>query len=236
MLKDKDLNVRESALLPLVKLGGNEKEVLEALISSLRDREPKVAIEAARLLEPYGQKAEAAIPDLVRCLKSTDSGLRDQAALALGPIGGKDKKVLKTLITVLKDRGPMENRNALAMALGKLGTEAEEAIPTLIKALDVSDMKDKRRGRWTRLAVISAIGRIGRPVTIVVPLLLGIVKDAQADVNERVGAVNGLERIGPVAKQAVPELTRLLRSTDDTLLRAAVERAIKAIHNPEKQQ
>lgn len=80
--------------------------------------------------------------------------------------------VIKKLITIVKDPSePLSARIEAASIIGQLGAEAVEAIPALVSVLQ------RLRGRELeplQLAIIEALGRMGRPAQIALPGLAAI--------------------------------------------------------------
>jgi HEAT repeat protein len=89
MLKDRNPDMRYSAVSHLGKYGSKAKEAVPAIIDALKDPEANVRIGAAYALANIGPDAEAAIPALKNALKDKDRKVREGAAYALKKIEGK---------------------------------------------------------------------------------------------------------------------------------------------------
>jgi HEAT repeat protein len=109
-------------------------------------------------------------------------------------------------------------------ALGEIAREVPGVIPTLVEALDDSEV------RW---AACDALERIGPKAKDAVPGLTRVVREEKHDATLR-SAIRALGHIGPDAASAVPALTALLQRPDQTL-RADAARALGAIGPGAKQ-
>jgi HEAT repeat protein len=114
VLKDRDVDVRQSAARVLGKIG--DPKVVDSLIAALKDNESDVRRSAAEALGEIGC-AKATDP-LVAALKDITSDVRRSATESLGKIG--DPKAVDPLLVVLKD-GDCHVRQSVANALDKLG-------------------------------------------------------------------------------------------------------------------
>jgi HEAT repeat protein len=89
MLKDKNPDVRYTAVSHLGKYGSRAKEAVPAIIDALKDSEANVRIGAVYALANIGPDAEAAIPALKNALKDKDHKVRQGAVYALKKVEGK---------------------------------------------------------------------------------------------------------------------------------------------------
>ena len=103
---------------------------------------------------------------------------------------------LETLLARLQD--PSGDRRMTAVAsLGALGAAASEAVPPLIVSLEQTTNAQER------LAIVSALGRIGTPLEPVVAALLRAATDADSDVALEATVLEAVGRMGP---RTVPAL------------------------------
>jgi HEAT repeat protein len=131
-----------------------------------------------------------------------------------------------------------------AECLSRMGTEGKEAIPALIQALETgpSNYNTGDGVTPTRTDIIIALGTIGDE-RAVKPLLKALRSPRRterslfAPYSTRPlepgydGSIRALGLLGPVAKEAVPELIPFLQKTDESRPRAAAE-ALARIQDP----
>lgn len=104
--------------------------------------------------------------------------------------------------------------------MGKLGADARPAIPLLLSAAADSEVQ-------IRTAAVTALGNLHTEATSDMVLMLSAALfDASPFVREN--ACYALERIGPEAKDAVPVLSRFIKSSDVNMALLAI-RALGAI-------
>ncbi|MCC2692808.1 HEAT repeat domain-containing protein [Nodularia sp. LEGE 04288] len=104
-------------------------------------------------------------------------------------------------IQELKYKNDQERWNA-AMALGRIGSEAESAIPHLMTTL-------KDENPLVRLSAANALGKIGLKAEVAIPELIATLKDQDEDVKQE--AATALSRIG---SSAVPALITALKDNN----------------------
>ncbi|HTU91220.1 MAG TPA: HEAT repeat domain-containing protein [Gemmataceae bacterium] len=145
---------------------------------------------------PY--KADAA--RLLNELKSNDAVRQDKAARELAALGAP---AVPALIEALKsDTEGVVGRAALA--LGKIGKPAQDAVPALIARIK----ENKGRSRDDAEA-IEALMRIAPHRGEVVPALCAILREPPSNPC-RIHAVVALGKMGTNAKDAVPDLIKML--------------------------
>lgn len=167
---------------------------------------------AAYALELMGTNAIAALPQLSEALHDFQPAVRFRAGRALGRIG---PAALPALIAAIED-GTSTAQIAAMQGLSLMGTEAAEAVPALIKALELPSVRTE--------ACNTLVG-IGRPAAL--PLCATL---QHTNVVVQSFALAALARMGPLARPAIPELTKALE--DPSLpVRSAVVHAITAIES-----
>jgi len=139
----KNADVRDGVITTLSNARRLSREALPALLKVLGD-----GIATERVAEALGEIGEPAIQPLTTALRTGDNPTKERAALALGMIGKKDSRVLPDLIEGLKDEHPSV-REAVAKAIGEIGSPAKIAVPSLISCLG------------TIFAALEALGKIG---------------------------------------------------------------------------
>lgn len=197
-----------------------------ALIEHLADetKGPRAADQLLRV-DP-----QTAVPALVKALGETyPVEVRWRAARTLGRIGPPAKDAVGALIAVLGDPSP-NVRSYACFALGRIGgPSAQAAVPGLVER-----MTDENG--IVRRAAMDAILAIGPDRSVVIPLMVKALEDAEPRIvtaalrtlasqgevvvpvliealkSEKSGywAMLALEQLGPQAKDAVPALTAML--------------------------
>jgi hypothetical protein len=146
--------------------------------------------------------ADSDLADLITKLASKETSVRRQAANDLGDMGPEAGPASAALRKAVKDPDAYVRRFS-AQALGKIGGEAREVksnVSTLTLAL--SDEKPE-----VHLAAIDALVNIGPPA---LDSLMAALKDPTKVPAVRKKAAQGLGKIGPAARGAVPVLSMLV--------------------------
>ncbi len=143
---------------------------------------------------------KADVARLLEELKSKDAVKQDKAARELAALG---PRAVPALIEAIKSNTEGVVGRA-AKALGKIGPPAKDAVPALIARLD--DNKGRSRDD---AVVIEALVRIAPRRSESVPVLCGILSEPASNPS-RIHAVVALGKIGAEAKDAVPDLIKML--------------------------
>jgi HEAT repeats len=173
---------------------------LRELVEELKDRDPKVRLNAARLLS-YAPNKDA-VPALCNALGDEDVAVAEQAAKGLRYIGPSGAAAVPSLVKHLKKPPSAAFREAAITALGGIGAAAREAVPQLVEQL-----RDDKAPLKARQAAATALGQIGPDAKAAVPALTEAL--AQPDLEDR--AVVALIRMGKEARAAVPSLGKYLK-------------------------
>ncbi|MBI1916124.1 MAG: HEAT repeat domain-containing protein [Planctomycetes bacterium] len=227
----KDPRTRRIALIALDQAGPQTRKIFDTIGAALRDdKEIAVRQGAALTLGRLGAKAldertfinipiVAGVEALAFAIKHDKSPvIREAAAAALARIASSVKDApaevratVPTLAAALKDESP-DVRVAAADGLGAIGSDADKAVTALIQA--VRDNKGKE-GIRVRTYLVSALGRIGKPSSSAVDILVDQAFEAEpAGVPPQVhgelrrAAVTALGLIGN--PEALPPLAKLL--------------------------
>ena len=102
------------------------KELVPALIKSLRDSDQEVAHAAVTALGNLGGDA---LPALIEALQAKDKTLRCRAAMALGKLRSADQSAVNALLSALEDE-EVEVRREAARALAAVAQERSQAPET----------------------------------------------------------------------------------------------------------
>jgi HEAT repeat protein len=224
-LKEKDPLVREGAVCVLGKLGVKAGDTFRLLISALGDKDRRVRSAALWALPSLGKPPQVIIPALVKGLKDEDSDIRISAARWLESMGPKAKAAIPCLLKVVGGK-ELELRYWATLALGKIGRGNKEVRIALVKAL-----REKTYFR-IRFAAACALGDLGGEAELAVPALRQAlwaidVKDRNLALNIRSAVLQSLGQIGSGAKEAVPDIKKILNNEkEDPRLRIAAAEAL----------
>jgi HEAT repeat protein len=223
-LRDREPAVRAIAASSLgTDFGPAAKAAVGALTKALWDEDASVRSNAAEALGRIGPEAKAATRALIAVLRSEEMEPEPSAAAeALGLIGPAAKEAVPVLRDKLKHTDSYV-RACAALALWNIDKDTAGAAAA-------AAVLDDRRAR-VRVVAAEALWQTKQSPRAV-PVLLEVLRQSWYDRapseedpnNERYMAVRALGRIGPPAKDAVPELLELL----DVLQTAAAE-ALKRI-------
>ncbi len=230
-LADKDEAVGFQAANSLAAIGPGARAAVPALTASL----DRLCARAAHALGHIGPDSAPAVPGLTKALASAAGDFREEAARALGSIGPTAKVAAPDLRKLLKDR-LIEVRLAAAQALGELacldatgvevlstglgypewevrrdaaralrevGPAGKPAVPALEKALE-----DKHDA--VRVAAAAALVRMGAASPAAKATLIWGVRQGPFWYGVRPIAASALGEMGPAAKDAIPDLERML--------------------------
>jgi HEAT repeat protein len=215
LLGDKDERVRRSASDALRAIRPKDRKVVVALVETFKGADPAIRDTAIDTLGHIGPAAATAIPALLEMLKKPGGSLRMRVTTALGRIGAP---AVSTLITLL-DHEDVVVRAQAALALGKIGPEANRAAPKLISLL-----KDHQPG--VRRSAARSLGRLRVRSIEVCPLLIGLTSDKSQVV--RKAAARALGDLGASAASAIPALEKLL-SDENREVRRSARRALAKV-------
>ena len=185
---------------------------LPTLIRGLRDGHSKVRSACALALLPlaYLQSIDIkeSLPGLTACLRDPEARVRWSAALALGGLGPDAAAAIPGLVPLLLDaqegdrkRWYSSVRSAAALTLGIIGPQAKRALPALRSLLNDPSPYDSSTAAL-------AVWRINAEVTNTLPVLLRVLAVTPDASKWRL--LEGLEEMGPRARDALPALLRLL--------------------------
>jgi len=188
---------RMRAVVAFREIGPPARQAVSALIERLRDKDATIRLHSAIALGNIGPDAKAAVPALKPFLKEKHT-VRVYTAIAIWKIEHNTPETLPVLEQGLQEENA-KFRWAAAVFLGEMGPAAEHAIPLLEKATKSADKE-------TASCAVQALAQI---IPGTVPVLLETLKDP--DPGMRISAAVALGRLGPSAREAVPDLTALLK-------------------------
>ncbi len=237
------------AALSLIRPSSISAASVPSLAAALENRDADIRYEIIQLLAKLGPSAVVAIPGFIAALKeSTDTdrvesragaptmgnapltGPAYVAAEALGRIAPGTPRAAQAVaaLTEIVRSGPVERRPTAASSLAKFGAEAAQAIPALAEMLrdtspppaDISIDEG---------AAATALGQIAPATPSAGVAITALTAELQAkSPTRREAAAKALERFGPKAKDAIPQLRNLLNDPDPTV-RSAAQSAIKSL-------
>jgi HEAT repeat protein len=159
------------------------------------------------------------VADLVKQLGEGSPDARASAALRLGAMGEAAKPAAEALLKALTDENPGVQRAAVK-ALSQIKPDPAVTLPLFAQVMD-----DARPD--VALSVVQALAEQGAEV---VPVMI----KALADEDARYWAILVLAEIGPDAKSAVPELSKLLDTVKgEPEVRREIVLAMGSIQSPE---
>jgi len=239
VLDDEDLKVQEEALRALGAIGPDAKSAVPKLVAKLDHSDVAIRVEATRALGRIGPDAAAAVPALIRECAEGEEALRLSALESLGRIGPAAASALPQVQSQLTHETPAI-RAAAVTALGLIQADASESLPHLVRGLEDPDAD-------VRHAAAEAVGRLGqagRPATrplvallknkedwsVALDALRQVEADSVPDLIQaldnsepsvRLYACEALGKLGPRAKDALPQLRNLEKDDYDFIRRQA---------------
>ena len=201
-LQNSSSDVRRRATEVLLESAPDVRQAIPALTAALADTSRDVRLNAAEAIGLMGPEAASAVPALIEAVKRHDGSGNAQvmAAWALAQTGPTAKDAVPALIGLLSNHQQPTARREAALTLAAIGPDAVAALPALNTAL-------ADENGFVRVAAATALGKVGQD-TSGIPRIVDGLKD-QAIVGTRVAA-DALAAIGPLAKEAVPDLTDAL--------------------------
>lgn len=248
-LRDSDPRVRVRAAQALWAIDRRDESAVPVLVvamSELGDDDNRV--QAMRIVAEIGPKASPAVPALHDVLKKGDTRLRAEAAMALAEMGPEAKAAFATLIGAARDTNPAvsdPSKKTLAK-LARTCPWTKTDLPPVLEAFSEKDpeiqaaalvilrrlgpdgvapfaagLADKKPE--VRLATIGTLAKIGGAPAAAA--LMPCLRDKTRAVRARAAEVMG--DLGPLARDAVPDLIEILKEEYPTARAAAVKALVK---------
>ena len=198
------------------------KAALPLLIEGLGDHWGATRHASATALRLIGPRAAPAIPRLAAALHDPQESLRVDYLWALAVIGSAAAPALPE-IAGLMNRDEFPIRYAACYAAGSIGPSASTVIPVLLNNLESRDEFLQFISAWAFVQISPPANEVA--ARCIVPLIKGLkVSDPQA----RSEAALALARLGPAAREAIPDLRQIARD-DDATVRQSVAQALVRI-------
>jgi len=256
MLETGDAFSQRAALYALQGFGDQAFDAIESVAGCLESNDFNVHCMACRVLENYGSDALPAEDDLVQILKQGNPSSRGWAAIVLGAIGPTDKNdVVPMLIASLSEAKAQVEKQRVLLGISYLEREAQRAIPTVQEFLDsrtdrvkphaafalykisgdqktlVSEFLKALDDQNERTFAFDLLKRLEPQEAIpMLPGLVDLLDAAEEDVREN--AVLAIGRLGPAAKDALPEVEKLLDDSDVLVQEAAAQTIASLTYDP----
>jgi HEAT repeat protein len=218
-------------LPPPTQLEAGLKETIRAMISGLSDRDYRVRLASADVLETLGDRAVPAIPALVKALGDSNKFVRWSSARTLGQLArraterNEAKEVVAGLMRLLNDREDLSVRITSVFAIEQYGPAAKEAVPLLARAINRGDKE-------YIIAVLHALQGIGTDAQPALPNVAWILRSRDLPTSVREEAAQTLGRFGPLAKGQLRDLREVMVTDADEKVRNAASSAVLAIDRP----
>ncbi|OGS10446.1 MAG: hypothetical protein A2234_00800 [Elusimicrobia bacterium RIFOXYA2_FULL_58_8] len=204
VVKDSNSDVSTAAMLAIGRIGPDAKTAISMLLPLLENEKKHIRLlSAGRLQDWVSSETKEAVPPLIASLNRSvdnrdDEWFREEVVDALWKIGPSAKAAVPALINLFHHK-KMDNLVPKAVrALANIGPEA---------ALELVKVINDKTSTVREVAAL-ALAKFGESY---VPVLVDALKDEDSEV--RGSAALALGRIGPGAKNAVPALIEVLRSS-----------------------
>ena len=226
------------ACMALGEIGPEAAPAVPALVELLKkDPRPEIRREAALTLGAIGEAAEMATPQLIEALGDADQGIRMGAVFAIGRIGPVAEMAAKPLQKMSGPQSPPLLRTLSLSAQARINPNdkqlVQRAVPPLVEAM-------RSREPRVRVTAASALVDLNAPPEMILPAMKRILSEGNPDMmagalrvmgglgatavpsltealrikDAQAGAALMLGRLGPEAKQAIPNLAELVTSGD----------------------
>jgi len=204
-------------------------DALPDTIEALKHKDPVIRAEAASALAYFTLSADEvrrALPPLIKALDDPDPSVRLDAATAIGNMGPAAADAVPALTSALRDRAvgyrtlgsgavklPIlsvgsDVRNAAITALRKIGPPAHTSMPALKRLVEGGDP-------FTSGQAALAIWRIDHDADSSLPTLVKVLSEPSA-ARQFPDLLKALGEMGPQAVSAIPLLTRLIETHDQS--------------------
>jgi HEAT repeat protein len=213
-------------LPPPAPLTVSLKGTIDAMRAGLSDPDFRVRLASVDVLETFGARATAAIPDLVKAMSDPNKFVRWASARTLGRLAPRQAKdVVPGLMRLLNDREDQSVRIAAAHSLELYGPDAKEAVPLLARILNRGDKE-------YIIALLHTIQGIGTDAKRALPSVAWILKNRALPASVRVEAAQTLGRFGPLAFGQVRDLREVMVNDASEEVRNAASIAVLAVDRP----
>jgi HEAT repeat protein len=209
LLANKDTDPR--ILYPVIQaLGRAGPEGAEPLIKAIDHDNVNVRAQVVMSVGQMGPGAKPAVPKLAELAKGGDANLRNNAINALVQLGIDGRAAAPALVENLKDPNQFIVTQSL-QALRNMQPDAKSVAPALEELL-------KSTNPYQRAMAADALVALDQENKAALPVLIELLGDKQWCSM----ATQSLGRMGPPAKEAVPELVKLLKAPPNPFARTQI--------------
>ncbi|MFN0052227.1 MAG: HEAT repeat domain-containing protein [Planctomycetales bacterium] len=226
---------RDAAIIALMNA---RHATLPEVIGWMHHDDPMIVRTAISCLPRFGAEASAALPELVSYLDTTDPTGLPSGLTALRTLKGSARPATGALVRLLEAPTTPETA-AVLYTLHDIGADRDTMLPVLerfvmdrdrhvaemagrlLSQLDPAAARRQAQIIAERLAMddqpmvaasLAALFGLGREAAVAVPHLIPLLRDGPTGTREHVATV--LQRIGPGAAPAVPEIVTLLEQRE----------------------
>ena len=203
LLSDRNDEVRRATLAALGKLQTISEKGIDSLIEMMASDEVGVRNQVVETIGKIGPAAAKANTALTELASNDDAELRSLAITSLSTTLSDQEQLVSILTDSLSDE-VWSVRKQSAKLLGKMGENATSAVPALIARFENREDSDFIR---------EALQSINAAPPEAVPLLVDLLKRNRSR-RARFYAIFLLKKVGPAAKQAIPELRRIAKDPE----------------------
>jgi HEAT repeat protein len=215
---------KEAAALTIAYIGPPAKHILPDMLRGLLDKNPKVR---EHLLAGFKRMGPEAMPLLLQQLDEADPAMQPVIRKAVLAVGAIPKAVNAESIGVLSSKYAILREEA-ATSFGSLGPAAKDAIPALLRTLGDRDFRVREAARTALNAIDPNWSQHPGISQVVAEFSKGL---QNPDAQVRVSILHGLRSLETAAKEAIPDVAKLLVDADpatrdgarETLKRLAAE-------------
>jgi HEAT repeat protein len=192
---------------------GQEKEVIDTLLSLLDDENPIVRCTVASSFGTSENASKEMVRGLLSLLRDENSDVRYHAAQSLGKLENTSKEIMSILLSLLDDRNP-NVRSSTAVALGESGNASPEVVRGLLLLL-----RDENSN--VRYHAAGALGNFDNDSSEVINGLLCLLNDEDSAV--RSISLAALGWLGNTSMEMVNGLLPLLKDENPNVRSSVVE-------------
>jgi len=234
-----DLWVRLRAASALGTMGGAARSAipsLEVMLNSKKSKKVTVLASPFEIFPACPGIGKPAVPLLIRALSNTDTEVRRQAVSTLAEMADEAVSAIPSLLPLLKDADKRVREEAgFALAQIIFSRAGTDSLPAVLSSIRQDEQTKKVFTAMMRLRGIDVSGDTGKKfiaaAKALIPRFMRGLKSSNSSTRER--AIDELRRLGPYAKQTLPDLRGLLDS-EDLVIRFHAAAAVLAINAPGK--
>ncbi len=210
---DRSFYVLRKASDLLVKLSSCDQRTIDALITTLQDKEFSVRVGSANALGKIGNSDQKVITALITALADSKPDVWMKVMDALAQLGKSNKNVINALIRTINDENSSVRSKALE-TLGKIGSSEDKVINSFITSLHDNRYR-------VRASAANALGTLGNSDKLIIAELVAVTKDKASNV--RAFAFEALGKLGQRDQKVIKTLITGMKDEDDNVRISALE-------------